>query len=90
LTSFNTRDFGLHDFILLDKKIFEFDPTKSVSILAKSVLDPGDGSVPQTCQNQSNYLYTFYPKTIQAETLQDLTLIQDLSVYPTPFTIGKE
>ena len=89
MTSFNTSDFGLHDFILLDNKIFEFDPTKSVSILAKSVLDPGDGSVPQTCQNQSNFTYPFNPKTIQAETLQDLILIEDLSIYPTPFTIGK-
>jgi hypothetical protein len=90
LTAYNPKEFGIFDYISLDNKIYEFDPTKSISILAKSALDPNDGSVPPTCQNQSNITYTFNPRTIQAETLQDLILIEDLSLYPTPFTIGKE
>jgi hypothetical protein len=32
----------------------------------------------------------YRPRTMQAEIFEDLILIKDLSIYPTPFTIGKE
>ncbi|MBV5301279.1 MAG: hypothetical protein J0649_05785, partial [Methylococcales bacterium] len=77
----NTTDFGLNDYLWVANKIYEFDHTKAVSITANSML------ALNSCDNTGS---GFTPRTIQAALFEDLILIQDLSIYPTPFTIGKE
>jgi hypothetical protein len=78
--TYPTSAFGLNNYIWVANKIYEIDPTKVIPITANSMFDLN------FCYN-ANSLFT--AQTIQAETLQDLILIEDLSIYPTPFTIGK-
>jgi hypothetical protein len=75
-----TNHFGLNNFLWIANKIYEFDPTKATGIIAHSNFYNISGI---------GCVIVFSPRTIQAELFEDLILIQDLSIYPTPFTIGK-
>ncbi len=68
-------------------KLYKLDTTQIVNITANSMHSPG--YLGTNCGNQTQDLYggSFFPTLVTVIPSSGLILIEDLSIYPTPFSI---